>query len=266
MVDIGTRGPAADGTRPDSFLTVLDMRMLPPDGDAARATAHLGPATWAKGTERPRLGALVAMADVVAGLRPTGAVAPTVDLNLQLLRPAPARGQVDMVCRPLKAGRRLFVGEVLMWHRGTPLARSVATFLNRSYGVAGSPPRASSAGRGRPEAPFDEWFLPSFPDERTVLVERTEEISNGPGATVQGGAQATVAELAAEWALAPRGPHLAVDLDIRYLGPVRTGPLAATADVVAVHDDRAFVSVRLADAGAGDALVAHATVVCRPET
>ncbi|MFC5746326.1 hotdog domain-containing protein [Actinomadura rugatobispora] len=261
MTDLGTRGPAADGTRSDSFLTVLDMRMLPPDGETARATAHLGPATWAKGTERPRLGALVAMADIVAGLRPTGPVVPTVDLNLQLLRPAPARGRVDLECRPLKAGRRLFVGEVLMRHEGTLLARSVATFINRSYGGTGSPPR----GPARREASFDDWFLPSYPDERTVLVERTEEISNGPGATVQGGAQATVAELAAEWVLSPLGPHAAVDLDIRYLGRVAAGPLAATADVLAVRGDRAFVSVMLTDAGAGDAVVAHASVVCRPE-
>jgi hypothetical protein len=46
---------------------------------------------------------------------------------------------------------------------------------------------------------------------------------------------------------------------------VTAGPLKATADVLAVHDDRAFVSVRLTDAGVADRVVGYATTVCRPE-
>ncbi|MFV2173794.1 hotdog domain-containing protein [Actinomadura sp. LOL_016] len=265
-MDLNVPGPAVDDTSRETFLTALGLRILSPDGDVSRATARLGPAVWARGTERPRLGALATMADVVAGLRPTGAVAPTVDLNVRLFRPPPSRGRIDLEGRPLKAGRRLFVGEVLMRHEGTLFARSVATFMNRppksQGGESDTDPFATD--RSLPAVPFDDWFRPRYVDARTILVERTPSISNGPGATIQGGAQATVAESAAEWALAPRGAFVAVDLDIRYLGPVLTGPLAATAEVLAVHDDRAFVSVRLTDTGAGDATVADVTVVCRP--
>ncbi|OLT21638.1 hypothetical protein BJF79_15290 [Actinomadura sp. CNU-125] len=266
MVDLNAPGLATgDGVSGDSFLTSLGLRMLRPDGDVSRATARLGPAVWAEGAERPRLGALAAMADVVAGLRPSGAVAPTVDLNVRLLGPLPARGRVELEGRPLKAGRRLFVGEVLMRHEGALFARSVATFLNRPSGheVVSNEPFIATGPP--PSVPFDAWFRPRYADARTVLVERNPAIVNGLSATVQGGAQATVAELAAEWALAPRGPFVAVDLDIRYFGPALAGPLAATAEVLAVHGDRAFVDVRLTDAGADDAVVADVTVVCRPD-
>jgi acyl-coenzyme A thioesterase PaaI-like protein len=244
-----------------SFITALGFRLLPPDGDLSRATALLGPATWAKDAPRPRLGALVTMVDLVAGLRPGGALIPTVDLNVQVVRPLPARGTIDLECRPLKEGRRLFVGEVFARHEGTLLARAVATFVNQRYaGSERRPPRVPEADL--PTTPFDDWMRPRYADERTVLVEWAPEISNG--VTLQGGAQATVAELAAEWVLAPVGPFVATELDIRYLNPVTAGPVAATAEVLAVHDDRAYVSVRLTDRGDGDRLISYVTTVCRP--
>ena len=205
------------------------------------------------------------MADVVAGLRPTGALTPTVDLSVQLVRPLPARGRIALECRPLREGRRLFVGEVRVQHEETLVARGVATFINRPYSGPGA--RRDAIPEGDPPAvPFDRWLRPAY-DGDTVLVGYAPDISNGPGGTIQGGLQATAAELAAERALASAGQgYVATGIDIRYLSPVKTGPLAATAEVLAVHPDRAHTSVRLTDAGDGDRLVAYATTVSGPES
>ncbi|TDC85102.1 hotdog domain-containing protein [Actinomadura sp. 7K507] len=247
-----------------SFLSALGMRMLAPDGESSRATAVLGPGIWAAGTRRPRIGAVATMVDVVAGLRPTGTLWPTVDLSVQLVAPLPAEGRIDLVCHPLKTGRRLFVGEVLVHHEGAPLARAVTTFLNQEYaGSSGQQREGDVAPPHDSSAPFDDWLNPKDADERTILVQRAPAIMNGSG-TIQGGALAIAAELAAERAPEPKGTWAAAELDIRYLGPVLAGPLKATADVVAVQDDRAFVSVRLTDAGADDRPVAYATTVCVP--
>jgi acyl-coenzyme A thioesterase PaaI-like protein len=248
-----------------SFLTALGLRLRPRDGEA-HGTAELGPSVWAKGSERPRLGALATMADVVAGFRPTGPLQPTVDLAIRLLSPPPPTGEIHLACRPLEVGRRLFVGEVLIDHAGRPLARAVATFMNQPYTGPGGPPPGSPPD---PSAaiPFDDWLRPRFVDERTVLVEKSAGITNGPGGTgtIQGGLQATLAELAAEWALAPQGDFVVVDLDIRYLGPVLAGPLRARADVLTADDDRAVVRVGLDDAGTDGRPVAHVTTVCQAD-
>ena len=264
MVENGTSGLIGDGTDRGSFLSALGMRMLPPDGDSSRATAVLGPGIWADGTRRPRVGAVATMIDVVAGLRPTGTLWPTVDMHVQLVGPLPAEGGVDLVCRPLKTGRRLFVGEVLVRHEGAPLARAVTTFLNQAYVGSGEQQREGDVAPPHDfSTPLDDRLNPKYADERTILVERAPTIMNGSG-TIQGGALAIAAELAAERAPGGEGAWAVTELDIRYLGPVLAGPLKATADVVAVQDDRALVSVRLVDAGADDRPVAYTATVCAP--
>ena len=66
-------------------------------------------------------------------------------------------------------------------------------------------------------------------DETSIEVDASERISNGIQATVQGGAQALLAEIAAEHACATGGRMCASDLDIRFLSRLREGPLVATA-------------------------------------
>jgi acyl-coenzyme A thioesterase PaaI-like protein len=126
------------------------------------------------------------MADIVAGMRPTGALQPTVDLSIRLVAPPPSTGAVHLECRPLKVGRRLFVGEVLIDRDGALLAQAVATFMNQPYTGPPAPPptRPPAAAEA---IPFDDWLRPQRVDERTLLVEKVEAITNGPGGTVQGG-------------------------------------------------------------------------------
>ena len=78
-------------------------------------------------------------------------------------------------------------------------------------------------------------------------MDASPEVSNGPGGTVQGGAQALLAEIAAGHALAERGPYAAVDLDIRYLNRVRSESVSATAEVLAGGFDEVSVRVPITE-------------------
>jgi acyl-coenzyme A thioesterase PaaI-like protein len=250
--------------RPDaahrSFLSALGLRIRTEE-DITHGEARLGPGVWARDSHRPRLGALATMADLVAGLRPGGALTPTVDLDIQLLATPPSTGEIQLRCRPLKEGRRLFVGEVLIDHAGAPLARAILTFLNQPY--TGPLLRTGySRTAATPPVPIDDWLHPEFVDAHTVAVAKNPAITN-PNGTIQGGAQAIVCEIASEWALAPHGEFIVGDIDIRYFGPLAAGPLVATAEVSAVYDDRAFVTVRLTDSSDGRP-VAFAHTVGRP--
>jgi acyl-coenzyme A thioesterase PaaI-like protein len=243
------------------FIAALGLELWT-EGGITHGRAELGPSVWARETERPRLGALATMVDVVAGTLPTGPINPTVDLNVQLLTPLPPTGGLHLVCHPAKVGRRLFVGEVIVDDGDAVVARGTATFINRPMGVDFSSvsrlttPVVSSIA-------FDDWLMPRFPDERTVVVDKASALVNGPGGTVQGGVQATLAEIASEWVLVPSGRCDVTDLDIRYLNPVRVGPVVAVAHVLGVTDGRAFVRVTLSDAGDDGAVVALASTVCR---
>jgi acyl-coenzyme A thioesterase PaaI-like protein len=203
------------------------------------------------------------MVDLVAGFLPTGPVNPTVDLRVSLVARPPSAGTVHLVCRPAKLGRRLFVGETLV-HTGDvdrPFARSTITFMNQQMsGTAGfRGPTAEAIG-----APsFDELLRPRYPDACTAEMDAHPWVSNGPSGTIQGGAQALLAEIAAERAVTPR--ELAVvDLDIRFLNRVRSGPVSASAEVSAGEVDDAFVRVAITDLGDDGRLVSLVSLISRP--
>ena len=98
-------------------------------------------------------------------------------------------------------------------------------------------------------------------DARTLELKPTPELGNGPVGTVQGGAQALLAELAGEHVLGA-GAEV-VDLEIRYLDRLRVGPLRAVASRVGRAGALDAVRVRLSDAGAGDRLVSAASLWVR---
>ena len=232
------------------------------DGGVTHGRAELGPATWAAGTQRPRLGLIATMADIVAGMPATGALTPTVDLSIQLMAPVPSHGLVHLVCHPAKVGRQLFIGEVAIDVDGTPIARSLVTFLNRKmpgFGPEGFGPRNGP----RATTSIDEALSARPRDDRTLLVDRTDLITNGPVGTVQGGMQATIAEITSEWALARSGAFAVTDLDIRYLSRIQEGPVVATADVVSMDGAIAYVRVALTDAADPERLSATVWTVCR---
>jgi acyl-coenzyme A thioesterase PaaI-like protein len=244
---------------PVSFVGSLGLDLSVVDG-LTHGIAELQPEMLAPGTDRPRIGVLATMVDMVAGFLPTGPVNPTVDLRISLVARPPSAGAVHLVCRPAKLGRRLFVGETLL-HTGDverPFARSTITFMNERMAHQsgfGAPPAEAIAAPS-----FDELLRPRFRDERTVEMDPHPWVSNGPGGTIQGGAQSLLAEIAAE-----RATGLAVvDLDIRFLNRVRSGPVSASVEVSHRALDDAFVRVGITDLGDGGRLVSLVNLVCRP--
>jgi acyl-coenzyme A thioesterase PaaI-like protein len=229
---------------PAHFVGAMGLELWA-EGEFAHARAPIRPEMLAPTTGIPRLSVLATMVDIVAGSPPSGMLNPTVDLSLTLVARPPADGEIHLECRPAKVGRRLFVGETIL-HTGDParpFARSVCTFMNQHFGDA------SGMFGPRPLLPlgvptFDD-VLHARPVSPGVLeMDTHDRVSNGLGGTIQGGAQALFAELAAEDALSSRGRFTAVDLDIRYLNRVRSDSVTATATVL--DGDLADVCVRVA--------------------
>jgi uncharacterized protein (TIGR00369 family) len=110
--------------------------------------------------------------------------------------------------------------------------------------------------------PIDDLLDVRIVDRSTIEIDPIPRLSNGPGGTLQGGVLALLGELATEHALA--GSRVVVtDLDIRYLNPVRVGPVQARAEILSDSPTEGAVRVQIVDAGHGDRLVAHVTTTAR---
>ena len=223
------------------------------------------------GSRRPRLGLLFTLADVVGGSPPTGTLTPTIDLRLQLLCPAPSEGEILIEARPLKIGRRLWTGEVLFRTPGSSdlFARGDFCFMNQR--IADRLGREPFHGQARSEdAPFpaesfDDLLQMRFLDGGAVEMDPHEAVRNGIAGTIQGGAQATMCEVAAERALAERGEYVVCDLHLRYLSGLRVGPALASPEILAGDELRPAVRVAITDSGADQRLLTSAVAVCRPD-
>jgi len=235
------------------------------EGETTFGKAAIGDFHRVPGTPYPRISVLATMVDVVAGSRPTGPINPTVDLRVHLMELVPM-SSVRVRCDVLRAGRRLFVAHSLLYADDAerPFGRSVVTFMNRqmhipSPGAERLTPRPPPQVGGR----VDDLLSVRPADEMTVEIDPTPGLSNGPGGTVQGGVLALLGELATERALGH--PAVAVtDLDIRYLSPVRVGPVQAKAEVHFEAGSQPAADVRITDAGNAGALVASVmTIACR---
>jgi acyl-coenzyme A thioesterase PaaI-like protein len=256
----------------DHFIGYLGLEMWHEDG-ATRGRVGIRPDMWATGSRRPRLGLLFTVADVVGGTPSTGALVPTVDLRLQLLTPAPSEGDILLEARPLKVGRRLWTGEVLFRTPGADagvFGRCEYSFMNqRIFDVAGVEPPREHPRRPVPPLPaasFDELFQMRLLDDGSVEMDAHEAVRNGVAGTIQGGAQATMAEVAAEHVLAGsgRGRYVVCDLHLRYLSAVKTGPALAVPEVLPGDPMRPVVQVSIVDKADGR-LVSTAVAVCRPD-
>ncbi|HEX5586562.1 MAG TPA: PaaI family thioesterase [Acidimicrobiia bacterium] len=245
------------------FVGALGLELWVEDG-LTHGRALLRPEMWAPGTDVPRLGVLATMVDVVVGTRPDGPLNPTIDLRITLLARPPSEGEVFLVCRPVKHGRRIFVGEALL-HTGDPdqpFARSRCSFMSNVMAGVGSMfgPKDDPPAR---IPSFDELLHARSLAPGVVAMDAHPRVSNGPGDTIQGGAQALLAEIAAEEALEPFGRYAAVDLEIRYLNRVRTESIVATAEIL--PGDLAGVQVRvpLHEAGDDGRIVSLVSTTCR---
>ena len=226
-------------------------------GDAVEGWAELHPSMWAGGTRRPRLAVLATFVDVVAGHVAGGARIPTVDLRVQATGGLPSEGDVRLFARPLNVGRSLVVSDTVFQDaQGRRFAHATATFKNQLLELgegAELPPR-------NPEIESYEALLEAREvDPQTLEIDPLEHLGNGFWGTVLGGAQAMLAECAAE--RVARGRYQPVDLDIRFLGRLEKGPLRARARSLGVMGAREHLIVELVDAGARDRLVSRVSLV-----
>ncbi|WP_200827736.1 PaaI family thioesterase [Thermomonospora echinospora] len=227
-------------------------------GEDLHGTASVTPAMHAPGTPHLRTSILAAWADTLTGLLATQVTAPrvpvTLELDVQLYRPAPANGTVDGIARVVKVGRSVFVAGVEFTSAGAePLAIAHASFM-----MAPDPgitlPTAFDVElplqRERLVKPFAERAGCTRRGPGVAVLPRSEDGLNASG-TINGGLIALVAEEAA-LSLAP-GDTLC-SLGLRYLQPARVGPVVATARL---RDGLGQVELR--DAGNGDRLTGIAT-------
>ena len=199
-----------------------------------------------------RASILATQADMIGGALANRASTPrvplTVDLTVHRVEPVGV-GTLSMVARILRAGRRTVVTEAAFLAGGErPLVVSQATFMPSPNPVDEQPFVGDRDG-GRPT------LTRPFADQLgiRVLAPGLSELDRvpytmQPTGTIQGGAVAAVAEVAAETA----SGAAVVDIDVRFLAAVRVGPARATAEVLG--GGRVRVEVR--DRGRGDRLTA----------
>lgn len=226
------------------------------------------------GVLRPSV--LLTWADILTGSlaneRTLPKICMTVDLGVRVAGPIAAGSEITAVGRILKSGRTLTFTETTfsVAHRGGAAEDgSVADDPGRdqiiavSLGTFVASPRpqdtATSAfaavttrehATRRPPATVPEMLGSAVVGSGVVEVPRSPRILNWAD-TVQGGAVAAAAE---EAVLALDGPSVPIELEVRYLGAVRVGPMRATAERFGQ-----WMRAEVRDVGNGDRLVAVAT-------
>ena len=282
---------AAATARPGAHLLTelgFDTRVAGDElhGRASRVT----PEMHAPGTGRLRISVLATWADIVTGLLAARVMGPqvpvTLDLDVHLTGPAPADGPVDARARVLKAGRRVFVAAVDFSAAGHELAVGSGSFmvspdrslrlpdslstdslntdslntdsLNTDSLSAGTPGGDTAAGREPSLAvPLAERARCRRLAPGVARLPRSVDGLNSSN-TVNGGLLALAAEEAA-LSLAGESPEFPVQplasMALRYLRPVRVGPVPATATAAGAGPSR----IELHDEGAGRRLAAIAT-------
>ena len=235
------------------------------EGDLALARAEVQPEFFAPGTDRVRMGVLATLVDMVAGSPAHSIINPTVDLRVSLLAPAPTSGAIELVTYPVKSGRLLFIGETLL-HTGDltrPFAQSVCTFMNKPL----DSDRTGIFPVGHLGADhYDASLQLREPEPGLFEMDNHDIVRNGANGTVQGGAQALLAEVAGERALELGGvtvEHEAIDLEIRYLNRVKDGPVRARGEVVPGGFDGFWVRVATNEPPADDRIVSLTTLQYR---
>lgn len=247
--------PASGGLPGDHWVVAMGLELVSAPPQVSGFT-RIEPGMLDQRGGRVRLGILATMIDVVAGHVPDGARTPTIDLRVQLAGPPPTDGPISLRARPLKVGRRLIVSHTDAHDEsGAVFATATTTFMNQRV------PIESLGDMTRTEPmteSFEELMAARVLDAASLELDPSPRLSNGPYGTVQGGAQAFLAELTAEHLLAGQRAT-AVDLDIRYLNRLRTGPLQARAEVVGTAAGRILAHVTLTDA-ADDRIVSQVSL------
>jgi acyl-coenzyme A thioesterase PaaI-like protein len=208
-----------------------------------------------------RVSVLAAFADLTTGSIASAALAPRIPLTVSLrIHRASMIAPDSLVARGrvVSLGRTHAVLEAEF--RATEstelVASSVVSFMAspRPGDVFRTPIREFSA-RGSISAPFADQLGAVVLAPGMVELERRPYVMQGSG-TVQGGALALVAELAAESAAS----RSVLDLDLSYLSAVRHGPVRSSVRVL----DQSTIRVELVDAGDSNRLAVLA--IARSDT
>lgn len=218
-------------------LQELGWEVTPGEGAVGRMTgsALVVPEMHAPGTPHLRTSILAAWADVLAGYLAVATVGPrvpvTLELDVHLYRPAPGAGVVRGEGKVIKSGRSVFVAGVdFSGEDGEPFGFAAASFMaapDERLRIAALGARSPLATGTRLTVPFATRAGCERRGPGVAVLAHSDEVLNASN-TVNGGLIALAAEEAV-LSLAP-GTSLS-SLDLRYLQPVRIGPVVATAEV-----------------------------------
>jgi acyl-coenzyme A thioesterase PaaI-like protein len=233
------------------------------DGAMLRGEAELTPFMHVPGTKHLRTSILATWADQLAGLLAMRALSDTtgrprvpvtLDLDMHLYRPAPGTGTIRAAGRTVKTGRSVYVGEVLF----TDTSGEAFGFATLSFMAApdvtltapdvtsiDAPPRSA-----RLAMPLTARAGMKRESPGLAVLPRSQDGLNSSN-TVNGGLLALCAE---EAVLSLALGDTLSSLSLRYLGPVRTGPAVAIADLRS-----GLAQVEIRDSGREDRLAVTAT-------
>lgn len=225
------------------------------DGDRSVGRLEVTDHLRIPGSGRPRPSVLATMADVHTGVLASRQTAPSVALTLDLAVWTLAESTSDWLeieARPLKVGRTTLVYEAELRE---PTTGVVTTVSHVTFVASPRPQDVMPPARERPQAvsamekPFADALGAHAVSAGAVEASLEPYVSQSTG-SMQGGVIALLAELAAE--SGSGAPVL--DLDVRYLSSVRTGPARAVASPFGPGSSR----VEVRDTGRDDRLCALA--------
>lgn len=229
-------------------------------GDGLEGTCEVTEEICVPGGGHLRASVLVLWTDVMCGLLTTSVVSPrlpaTLELGMEMFRPAPIGSTVTLSARVVKSGSAVTHAEVEVYVDGDPAGLASASFM-LSPGVEVQLPELDELlqnfqGRLLVGKPYAERIDCQRLAPGRASLPRTPETVNASD-TVHGGLVALPIEEAVLAAEAP-GTIVAA-MGLRYVRPARVGPAIAVAER---FGDRWRVDVQ--DAGAGNRSCVHATV------
>ncbi len=242
---------------PQHILSELGFGVRSTDTDL-EGSASIIPEMHVPGTDHLRTSVLAVWADMVTGLlaakHMVDRVPVTLELDIHLYRPAPSSGVVRATGRPVKKGRTVFVASVdFADDDGDLFAFGSASFMAVHDPTVRLPDTLSFDL----PPPMQTLCMPladragcQCVEPGVVVVECSEDGLNAAN-TMNGGLIA----LAVEEAAVSRSPgHTLSALDVRFLQPVRNGPVTAQA-----RTRQGLCQVEVHDHGSHDRLAAIAT-------
>jgi len=234
------------------------------EGAVVRGRGEVVPETCIPGTDVLRTSVIVTWADVVtgsvAGSMITERIPLTLDLEVQVQKPARLGDRMVIEAAPLKAGRTVAVAEARVRNEdtGAPIAYAIATFF-------ASPNPADVFPDGFPDlGDMPVGFLPEPVADRagiTIVEPGVAEVPHrGKNLNASNAIQGGIVSLAAEEAVSSLHdePVVLDAINLRYLKGITSGPGRAVAEAMG-----ASTVVRITDVGR-DKLATLITARTRP--